>query len=669
MLATCVHSYAQLCSTTNPCTSEPIEVPIRDRSFGGGAINVDGTVVVGGYFPLSENPQGVQSRAFRWTAADGTSDIGTLGGVFAIAADVNDRGDIVVGTSSTTTLAQHAFRWTPTTGMIDIHTLGAGSSRANGVSGDGAVVVGTAELSTLSSFRWTSEAGMQIIGDPTILSSASGTNRDGSVVVGFARFSGSEHLRAYRWTGAGGMQNIGTIGADQSSFATSTNSDGSVVVGTSYLSRPSGFNYDEIAAERAFRWTAATGMVDLGNLGGRNPLGGPVANATSVSGNGQIVVGSSLINANQKHAFRWTAASGIRDLNLLLVAAGVNMRGIEIVDAADISRDGRFILGRGVIPNNGVVSPPYIIRYDDGAAGVTNIKSVATSIDDLARSRHGVMAQHHGLVAPLLGRDKPVEAGNHAGGFAAGGSATAGGYAQVGLAHGFALLGGLSWSRESYPDAEMHDALTGAAALRYVHEGFGAWRPLIEAGGWHAPEADLRFSRSYANGAGTAVGNGRTHGDLSYYYGRAGIMWAPAKSDQVVITGEVGRQHMSVNGYAETVDAQNPFEATVAASEDSMTLGRLQAQWSHRFTSSIDMTLWAAGVRDFDWKSDLVARVSGVGTFSPTVNAGSTWAEYGARAGLKLTDAITLDAFANGVSGDNGVAARVHGGAGLRIQF
>jgi hypothetical protein len=74
-------------------------------------------------------------------------------------------------------------------------------------------------------------------------------------------------------------------------------------------------------------------------------------------------------------------------------------------------------------------------------------------------------------------------------------------------------------------------------------------------------------------------------------------------------------------------------------------------------------------VRSFNRSSDLAAFVPGFGTLMPTELGNLNWAEYGVRIGYKLNDAITLDAFANGVSGPEAIATRIHTGVSLRFQF
>ena len=51
-------------------------------------------------------------HAFRWTAAGGLQDLGTLGGQFSDALAINARGQIA-GSASTADGSLHAFLWTP----------------------------------------------------------------------------------------------------------------------------------------------------------------------------------------------------------------------------------------------------------------------------------------------------------------------------------------------------------------------------------------------------------------------------------------------------------------------------------------------------------------------------------------------------------------------------
>lgn len=61
--------------------------------------------------------------------------------------------------------------------------------------------------------------------------------------------------------------------------------------------------------------------------------------------------------------------------------------------------------------------------------------------------------------------------------------------------------------------------------------------------------------------------------------------------------------------------------------------------------------------------------VAGVGVLTPVVDDDTAWAEYGARVGYAVTEAVTFDVFVNGISGEEAIGTRVHGGAGLRYRF
>jgi probable HAF family extracellular repeat protein len=87
-------------------------------------------------------------------------------------------------------------------------------------------------------------------------------------------------------------------------------------------------------------------MVDLGTLGGGNLL----SNALATSGNGSVVVGTSLTttSSSSNHAFVWTAKCGMHDLNTVLKGKIPNGRVLQ--SATDISEDGTVITGYGLSP-------------------------------------------------------------------------------------------------------------------------------------------------------------------------------------------------------------------------------------------------------------------------------------------------------------------------------
>ena len=180
----------------------------------------------------------------------------------------------------------HAFRWDSGNGMVD---LGGqfGSSRANGVSGDGSLVVGWDSDST--GFRrpayWPG-------GVPTFLSANPGevnaANHDGSVLTGV------HQTEAFRWTAGTGIVQLGKLAGSvpaDDAYGQDISDDGNTIVG---------FNGDLFFGTpyRAFIWRPGAGMVDLNQLvpalGGTIPAGfGSLSIAASVSADGKTITGQS----------------------------------------------------------------------------------------------------------------------------------------------------------------------------------------------------------------------------------------------------------------------------------------------------------------------------------------------------------------------------------------
>src|ERR1019366_4153178 len=112
---------------------------------------------------------------------------------------------------------------------------------------------------------------------------ATGVSADGSVVVGGSGFQptyvGTPSNRAFRWTAGSGIVSLGYLPGYNDSLAAGVSADGSVIVGRSDPS------YNPIG--QAFRWAAGSGMVGLGYLPGYSN-----STANGVSGNGSVVVGN-----------------------------------------------------------------------------------------------------------------------------------------------------------------------------------------------------------------------------------------------------------------------------------------------------------------------------------------------------------------------------------------
>src|SRR6476661_4573944 len=120
-----------------------------------------------------------------------------------------------------------------------------------------------------------------------IISDASDVSADGSTVVGYS-YQNETTTHAIRWTAAGGMVSIGDLpGGNTNGAANAVSANGGVIVGgsSSALSYSGNPGYQE-----PFRWTASTGMQGFGYLSNYpSSYGG----AYGVSADGSVVVGNS----------------------------------------------------------------------------------------------------------------------------------------------------------------------------------------------------------------------------------------------------------------------------------------------------------------------------------------------------------------------------------------
>ena len=302
-------------------------------------LSADGTTVTGW-----SDDGNVHIQAFHWT--EGT---GMVGLPFLSGSDTDSEGDglsanglIVAGYSG---LEACRWMWINQNGEWKWAVEGLGdliggsfSSRAYAISFDGQVVVGEGQSGNgTEAFRWTPAGGMVGLGDfkgGGFFSRAFGCSEDGSVVVGQGHVKNGG--MAFRWTAAKGMVELGLLPRRKFSAAWACSADGSVVVGQGWTQgNQSSLNY-----EQAFRWTASTGMVGLGEL----PGGIFYSEADGVSPDGSIVVGGSG-TANGTEAFIWDSANRMRRVADYLAEKGA------IVPAGWTLR-----YANGVTVNNGVVT-------------------------------------------------------------------------------------------------------------------------------------------------------------------------------------------------------------------------------------------------------------------------------------------------------------------------
>jgi probable HAF family extracellular repeat protein len=133
------------------------------------------------------------------------TDLGTLGGQRRAALGVNDAGQ-VVGFSNTTSIGyDHAFLWDSQNGMQDLGTLpGSLVSAARGINASGLVVGESEVLGHWQAVVWDSQNGIRDIGGHSFRSNAVGVNDAGQVV-------GSMNNDAFLYDG-GTLTDLGSLG-------------------------------------------------------------------------------------------------------------------------------------------------------------------------------------------------------------------------------------------------------------------------------------------------------------------------------------------------------------------------------------------------------------------------------------------------------------------------
>lgn len=319
----------------------------------GNAISADGSVVVGSSAILRD----AHTHAFRWTLARGMEDLGTLmADQNSYGSSVSGDGRVVGGFAPAEGSNVHAVRWSAGSAggsMLDCGTLGGKDSLALAMSADGSMVAGFAALPTASrghACLWYFGATGQRILDLGSLggqeSKCYGMSTDGSVLAGVTDIPGSNSTRAFRWTLADGMHELGTLGG-ASSRAFAISAGGGAIVGYSDVVTSGGPGSGS-SGGRAFRWTAAQGMQNLGTIGG-------VASAAyAVSADGRVVAGYDTVPMmGTSHAFIWSEAHGMVDLNVLLPSLGCNTAGWTLIGVNGMSADGTTVTGNGT--HNGVM--------------------------------------------------------------------------------------------------------------------------------------------------------------------------------------------------------------------------------------------------------------------------------------------------------------------------
>ncbi|HWY59870.1 MAG TPA: hypothetical protein VNZ03_35735 [Terriglobales bacterium] len=274
-------------------------------------------------------------------------NLGTFGGAFSYAGDINNAGQ-VAGFGLTTTpdsfdlgdlcfnnpfaTQMLAFIWQGGTPQ-SLGTLGGPDSCAyflnqgGQVAGmsftDSTINLGTG-FPTTHPFVWNGRRMLDVgsLGGTLALGAAVVPLNDGGEMTGFSNLAGDATFHPFVWTKSKGIQDLGTLGGDNGS-SDSINNAG-IIVGAADL--PGSQTHD------AFLWTKQGGMQDLGSQDGD-----PCSHALSINSSGQIVGGSSDCS-NFLHAFLWENGGPMIDLNKFVPPGS----GVTLTEATYITDNGKI---------------------------------------------------------------------------------------------------------------------------------------------------------------------------------------------------------------------------------------------------------------------------------------------------------------------------------------
>jgi probable HAF family extracellular repeat protein len=307
------------------CVAVPSSYSITDLGTLGGnasfasAVNTTGAVT--GYSKIDTSST---THVFLWTAAGGMQDLGTLGGTFGIGTAINSSGNIV-GSAGLADNTDHAFLWTAAGGMEDLGTLigPTGFSYAKGIDDQNRIVgnSSTQASSNGDAVIWMGTTIHDLGQDGSTFSEATAINSKFQVV--------GDAGNAFLWTKAGGFKNLGQLSGGDGAVANSINNHGMIA----------GYNTVGIgASSAAVVWMGNTTPLSIGNLGGGT------STALGVNDQCQVVGYSLLSDTINQHAFIWTKAGRMVDLNTLVPKGS----GWTLVYATGINASGQ-IVGQGTI--------------------------------------------------------------------------------------------------------------------------------------------------------------------------------------------------------------------------------------------------------------------------------------------------------------------------------
>ena len=276
----------------------------------------DGSVLALAAFAYDPDTWSDNQTTYRWTSA-GMTSIGTLGSRSSTEAwAMNSSGSVIVGScydwSGSGQVNERAFRWNNGV-MAELPTpAGMDSTEAHFVSADGNVAFGDAFAasnpdSKCRAVRWSGGAVTELGVLPGHdCSKCYLINRAGTVAVCLSWNSITGDTKVYRWANGAISHSEVPPALAEDGAAVAMSDDGSIIVG--YMSY-----WDDATSQmqfRALRWTASTGIQDIGDF-----------IPTSMTSNGSVIAGArDYLEGAQENgsAVIWTAQRGLVELRTLL---------------------------------------------------------------------------------------------------------------------------------------------------------------------------------------------------------------------------------------------------------------------------------------------------------------------------------------------------------------
>ena len=236
-------------------------------------------------------------------------DLGTLGGASSYAADINS-ANTVVGWSETTAATTHAFRWSAAEGMVDLGTLpGDAMSRAvavldGGTQGGGQVLGVSGDDDRWTPVVWSASGSISALPIPVIQSFTTilptDFNARGDVVGSDA--GGFQH--GWIWSNAAGKYDLSAnVGGGSSEGSASAVTGSGLVV----LTTRANTCRRTPQCWRTYLWTQTTGYRPLGTPGGDSE-----ANVTGLALNETGSVAGWLTSSASSGTipYRWVEGTG-----------------------------------------------------------------------------------------------------------------------------------------------------------------------------------------------------------------------------------------------------------------------------------------------------------------------------------------------------------------------